>query len=75
MDNSAANGENYYYVVAAADTSSDVSGYSNQDSALPPDLTDDDIIDLKDLVEVASQWLTTYDLDDLSVIAENWLVH
>jgi fibronectin type 3 domain-containing protein len=75
LDNNVDNGTRYFYVVTAKDTSGHVSGNSNEDRALPPDLTDDDKIDLGDLAEVVQAWLTTYDIDDLSVIAENWLAY
>jgi len=35
----------------------------------------DDRVDLEDLAKIAAVWLKTYDLNDLSVIAENWLVY
>ena len=73
VDNGANNGTTYHYVVKAVDTSGNESGNSNEDSALPPDRTDDNRVDLKDLAKVAAAWLTTYDLNDLSVIAANWL--
>jgi hypothetical protein len=38
-DNTASNGTTYYYVVTAVDTSSNESGYSNEDSATPDDIT------------------------------------
>jgi fibronectin type 3 domain-containing protein len=72
-DDSANNGVMYYYVVTAKDTSGHTSGNSNEGSALPPDLTDDDRIDLEDLAKVAQAWLTTYNMNDLLVIAEHWL--
>jgi hypothetical protein len=52
-----------------------VSANSNEGSALPPDLTDDDKIDLEDLAKIAEAWLANYDINDLSAIAENWLVY
>jgi hypothetical protein len=72
-DTSVMDGSKYYYVVKTVDTANNESANSNQDSALPPDLTGDDKIDLKDLAKMASQWQTTYDINDLLVIAENWL--
>jgi hypothetical protein len=75
LDNTVDNGTRYYYAVIAKDTSGNMSGNSNEDGALPPDLTDDDKIDLEDLAEVAHAWLTAYDISDLSVIAENWLAY
>jgi len=69
------NGTKYYYVVTALDASNNESGISDQDSALPPDLTEDDKIDLEDLAMIAAGWLTTYNMDALSAIAENWLVY
>jgi fibronectin type 3 domain-containing protein len=38
-DNSVSNDTTYYYVVTAVDTSSNESGYSNEDSATPTDMT------------------------------------
>ncbi len=75
IDNTTTDGAKYYYAVAATDTSSNESGKSNEDSALPPDLTDDDIIDLEDVTELAETWLTVYCVDDLLAIAENWLIY
>jgi hypothetical protein len=75
LDNTVDNGTTYYYAVTAADTAGNVSGNSNEDSALPPDLTDDNKVDLADLAIVAKEWLTTYDINDLSAIAESWLVY
>jgi hypothetical protein len=75
LDDSVNNGTLYYYAVTATDTSGNVSDYSDEDSALPPDLTDDDKIDFADLAKVAEVWLTTYDINDLSAIAENWLIY
>ncbi len=74
VDNTVNNGTTYYYVVTAENTSANESGYSNEDSALPPDLTDDDKINLEDFAKVAEAWLTTHDMTDLSVVAENWLL-
>jgi hypothetical protein len=74
LDNSVDNGTRYYYAVTAADTSGNVSAESNEDSALPPDLTDDDKIDLADFAKVAEAWLTTSDINDLSALAESWLL-
>ena len=71
-DESVSNGTKYYYAVTAVDTSGNASGNSDEDSALPPDLTDDDKIDLEDFAVIASQWLAGYDTSDLSVIAEYW---
>ena len=73
VDDAADTGTVYFYTVRAVDTFGNESGNSNEDSALPPDLTDDNRVDMADLAEVASVWLTTYDLTDLSVVAENWL--
>ncbi len=73
VDNVADNGTTYHYVVKAVDTSGNESGNSNEDSALPPDLTDDNRVNMKDLAKVGQVWLASYDLDDLLVIAENWL--
>lgn len=73
LDSDVENGTAYYYVVTAKDTSGHVSGHSDEDSALPPDLTDDDQINLEDLAKFAEAWLTTYDISALSAIAENWL--
>lgn len=75
QDNSVDNGTTYYYVVSATDTSGHVSGNSNEDSAMPPDMTDDNKVDLADLAKVAETWLITYDINDLSAIAESWLVY
>ena len=75
VDNAVDDGTTYYYVVTAIDASGNESDDSNQDSALPPDITDDDKIDISDLAKVAEMWLITYGLNDLSVIAENWLIH
>ncbi|MCE5186096.1 MAG: AbfB domain-containing protein [Planctomycetaceae bacterium] len=75
LDNTVDNGTTYYYTVSATDTSGHVSAGSNEDSALPPDLTDDDKIDLADFVKIAEAWLTTFHISDLSVIAENWLAY
>jgi len=73
VDGGANDGTTYHYVVKAVDTSGNESDNSNEDSALPPDLTDDNRVDIKDLARVASLWLTTYDINDLSVVAANWL--
>lgn len=72
-DNSVDNGTKYYYVITSKDTSGNTSENSDEDSALPPDLTDDGIINLEDLAEVAMDWLTGYDSDDLTEIAGSWL--
>ena len=72
-DEVADNGTTYFYAVRAVDTSGNESGNSNEDSALPPDLTDDNRVDLKDLAKVAEVWLTTYDLTALLAIAQSWL--
>lgn len=72
-DTSVMDGSKYFYVVKTVDTADNESANSNEDSALLPDLTGDDKIDLEDLAKVASQWQTTYGINDLSVIAENWL--
>ena len=76
VDNGVTNGTTYYYVVTAADTSSNESPDSNQDLATPlpiGDLTGDVKVDMKDVAELGMQWQNGYDMDTLLEIADNWL--
>ena len=75
VDCSVENGTKYYYSVVSKDTSGHISENSEEDTALPPDLNDDDKIDLEDFAEVAQTWLSGYTSSDLAVIADNWLVY
>jgi len=40
---------------------------------LLPDLTNDGKVNFEDLSELASAWLTIYDLESLLTISDNWL--
>ena len=75
LNNYVHSGDTFEYDMALTAISGNESGNSIEDSALPPDLTDDDRVDMDDLARAAAVWLTTYGLNDLSVIAENWLVY
>ena len=76
VDDTVTNGTTYYYVVTATDTSSNESGYSNEDSATPlpvGDLTGDAKVNLEDLAELGTQWQNVYTMNMLLDIADNWL--
>lgn len=74
LDQSASVGSINYYVVTAVDSFGNQSAFSNEDSCLPPDLTGDYKIDFADFAEIARLWPAEYDINDLAIIAEYWLI-
>ena len=50
-----------------------IGGFQIVDTYKLGDLNDDGIVDLSDVAELSSQWLNTFELDDLFEVAGNWL--
>ena len=73
LDLNVDNGVKYFYIINAVDSLGNMSEESYQDTAFPPDLTDDDKIDLADISVFAQFWLSDYQISDLDILASNWL--
>ena len=76
-DTGAGYNEMTYYAVTAVGTSGGVSGYSNETAIILylGDLTLDGRVNIEDLEELASQWLSVYDMTNFTAIAKDWLLN